>query len=215
DTFLVIFVHTRPHFSESRNAIRRSWGSVSRTGKWPGIAGTLPPVDVYFVTAESSGDPSVAERLETESAEYQDIIKFDFIDSYFNLTLKSLMDLKWFHQHCSHAQYLAKADDDVFIDVGQLVSLLQENPHKSNAILGDRIHHPRLYRDHPKWAVPQHRYSDDMYPDYMKGTTYVLTPDLPAKMLAIAPYVLPIHVDDVYISGILAQILQIDLIKTR
>jgi hypothetical protein len=213
DTFLVIFVHTRPHFSQSRTAIRETWGSIAHTGKWPGMEGALPLVEIYFVTAESTDHPHMADELKAENEKYQDIIMFDFIDSYFNLTLKSLMDFKWFDTHCSHAKYFSKADDDVFIDIGRLLTILQSNPHTKNAILGDVIHNPRIYREHPKWAVPEHRFSGSKYPDYLKGTMYVLTPDLPARMLSIAPYVLPIHIDDVFVSGILASILKVDLVK--
>ena len=40
------------------------------------------------------------EQLQSEADQYGDIVQEAFIDTYANLTVKSLMLLKWFTQHC-------------------------------------------------------------------------------------------------------------------
>ena len=40
------------------------------------------------------------QQLEVEAGEFGDIVQEGFVDSYTNLTVKSLMLLKWFRQNC-------------------------------------------------------------------------------------------------------------------
>ena len=46
--------------------------------------------------------------LQEESARHGDIVQERFIDSYYNLTIKSLMVVKWATQNCDHFTYLLK-----------------------------------------------------------------------------------------------------------
>ena len=40
-----------------------------------------------------------------------------FQDIYYNLTLKTVMGLKWSSIYCSQAKYVMKTDDDIFVNV--------------------------------------------------------------------------------------------------
>ena len=52
----------------------------------------------------------------------------DFVDSYANLTVKSLMMLKWFSQSCSDkALYLMKTDDDMYVNLVNLYDMVKTN----------------------------------------------------------------------------------------
>ena len=46
--------------------------------------------------------------LQAESARHGDIVQERFIDSYYNLTIKSLMAIKWTTQNCDHFTFLLK-----------------------------------------------------------------------------------------------------------
>lgn len=61
-----------------------------------------------------------------ESRTHGDILQEDFVDSYMNLTIKSVMGLKWASTHCPQARFLMKTDDDMFINVPSLLTYLQE-----------------------------------------------------------------------------------------
>ena len=54
----------------------------------------------------------------------QDILQWDFIDHYRNLTIKSILGLKWASDFCSTAKFVVKLDDDVFFNAANLMSLL-------------------------------------------------------------------------------------------
>ncbi|XP_073989300.1 UDP-GalNAc:beta-1,3-N-acetylgalactosaminyltransferase 2-like isoform X3 [Rhodnius prolixus] len=62
-------------------------------------------------------------QLEIESRTYKDILFFDLIDVYKNLTLKLFEYLKW-TQNIGGYKYILKTDDDVFVDVKTVLSVL-------------------------------------------------------------------------------------------
>jgi len=70
-----------------------------------------------------------------ESSKYGDVIQEGFLDTYNNLTLKSVMLLKWVRSHCRHARYVMKTDDDMFVNLPRLISFLQEDQAKFRPLL--------------------------------------------------------------------------------
>ena len=40
-----------------------------------------------------------------------------FQDIYYNLTLKTVMGLKWTSIYCNQAKYIMKTDDDIFVNI--------------------------------------------------------------------------------------------------
>ena len=60
--------------------------------------------------------------IESESRLFGDIIQSSaFQDTYMNLTLKSMVMLRWTHRFCPGVQLLFKADDDMFIRIDNLL----------------------------------------------------------------------------------------------
>ena len=59
-----------------------------------------------------------------EQRQFGDILQEDFVDSYMNLTLKSVMGLKWASRRCPSARFLMKTDDDMFVNVPKLLDYL-------------------------------------------------------------------------------------------
>lgn len=89
-----------------------------------------------------------------ENSIYDDIIQEGFIDSYNNLTIKSVMMLKWVHHHCSSAQFLMKSDDDIYLNLPALVEDLNSITNKKNNLIGSLICKARPIQDSTnKWYV--------------------------------------------------------------
>jgi len=59
-----------------------------------------------------------------EAKENQDIIQENYVESYWNLTRKTVGQLKWTKEYCPGAKILAHLDDDVFIDVPKVIKAL-------------------------------------------------------------------------------------------
>ena len=70
-------------------------------------------------------DPNTQEKLEVEAAENHDIIQENYIESYWNLTRKTIGQIKWKQEFCDSAKYIAHLDDDVFIDVPNVLEQLR------------------------------------------------------------------------------------------
>ncbi|NXX47410.1 B3GT4 galactosyltransferase, partial [Tricholaema leucomelas] len=86
-----------------------------------------------------SGQASLLSEWETHG----DLLQGDFRDSYSNLTLKTLLLLRWAAAHCPSAAFLLKADDDVFVNLPSLTSYLSTFP----------LPPPRLYLGRLHWWV--------------------------------------------------------------
>lgn len=78
----------------------------------------------------ATDNQSIENSLKTESYWYRDIIRGHFIDSYQNLTFKSISMLEWADTYCSRAEYILKSDDDMFVNVLRLMSFIDTHPLK-------------------------------------------------------------------------------------
>ncbi|XP_055988436.1 beta-1,3-galactosyltransferase 4 [Sorex fumeus] len=117
--FLLILVCSAVDHLNQRNAIRASWGGLRQ-------ARGLRVRTLFLLGQPGPGHPAGAaqEALEQESAAKGDILQAAFLDTYRNLTLKTLSGLNWADKHCPAARYILKTDDDVFVNVPELVSEL-------------------------------------------------------------------------------------------
>jgi len=119
DIYLLAFVLTAVRNFQQRNFIRQTWGSAFNYNV---------KVRVVFILGrviENANDRAVQHALELESNRYGDIVQKDFIDSYKNLTHKSISGLRWIDERCSHARWVLKIDDDVFLNGFNLIRHLQ------------------------------------------------------------------------------------------
>ena len=66
-------------------------------------------------------DDKNAEKIKAENAKSGDILIGNFIDTYYNLTVKSLSALDWSVESCPETKSIILCDDDVqFRDVGAM-----------------------------------------------------------------------------------------------
>ncbi|XP_066468784.1 beta-1,3-galactosyltransferase 2-like [Tiliqua scincoides] len=194
--FLVLLVITEPKDVAKRHAIRQTWGNENLV---PGIS-----ILRLFLTGVHPifGSP-VQKHLEEESALYRDIIQQDFIDTYYNLTLKTLMGMEWISKFCPSATYVMKADSDIFLNVDYLMSqLLQPHlPPKKNYMTGYvKLNVVSEHDKGNKWYVPKEVYPNDTYPPYCAGPGYVLSGDLVKKILQVAQTMKVIHIEDAFMG---------------
>lgn len=57
--------------------------------------------------------------------EYNDILQWDFSDSFYILTLKQILLLEWMERNCPHVRFLLNGNDDVFANTDNMVEYLQ------------------------------------------------------------------------------------------
>lgn len=89
-----------------------------------------------------------------ENSQYNDIVQERFFDTYNNLTLKSVMMLKWVTSNCDKTKYLMKTDDDMFVNIPLLLQTLHSRT-QPETLLGSLICNAKPILDPKnKWYSP-------------------------------------------------------------
>ncbi|CAH2273075.1 beta-1,3-galactosyltransferase 2-like, partial [Pelobates cultripes] len=187
-----------------RNAIRETWGNENNYND-------VPVVRVFLVATSPHRPEAVQRMLEEESEYYGDIIQQDFLDTYYNLTLKTLMGMEWVAKFCSSASYMIKIDSDMFLNVEYLIHqvLRPELPVQTNYFTGQIYSNKRPIRSKAnKWYMPPEIYPNKTYPPFCVGSGYVFSADLAKKIYEIAQVVPAIPLEDVFM-GICLYVLNI------
>jgi hypothetical protein len=65
--------------------------------------------------------------IEKEQQRYGDIVQADFIDSYFNNTIKTMMGFKWAVTFCPNSKFYMFSDDDMYISTKNVLWFIR-NP---------------------------------------------------------------------------------------
>ena len=155
-----IFKNKLAHpYLKARSAIRQTWANISE----------LPRnVKVVFILGQAD-NATQQFKIQEESNKYGDIVQESFVDTYQNLTIKSLMLLKWFEQNCHQTQYVMKSDDDMYINLQKLNDLVKTN-HDPYLLVGNlRRNVAPIRRSQSKWHVPYHMFPERHYPNYLVG----------------------------------------------
>ncbi|XP_043078163.1 beta-1,3-galactosyltransferase 2-like [Puntigrus tetrazona] len=196
DPFLVLMVPVAPHDVAARDAIRSTWGNESSVqGK---------AVLTLFLVGLSGG-AEAQQQLEEESRQHRDLLQSDFVDSYFNLTIKTMVIMDWLATRCPQATYAMKVDSDMYINPENLMSLLlSPNTPRENYITGYLMLDQPVVRDKSsKWYVPEELYPESRYPTYVLGMGYVFSNDIPFKIVRASKSIKPFNIEDAYVGACL------------
>ncbi|XP_064417191.1 beta-1,3-galactosyltransferase 2-like [Latimeria chalumnae] len=194
--FLVLLIPTRPTEIHARNVIRETWGNETLI---PGV--TI--IRLFFFGLPVTIEEPLQKYLEEESSVYHDIIQRDFLDTYNNLTIKTMTSLEWLTHFCPEADYAMKVDTDMFLNIEKLVkSLLNPDiPTRQNYFTGYPIQQHSPFRNkNSKWYMPESVFPGEVYPPYCSGTGYVFSVNIVWKILEASYVVKPIHIEDAYIG---------------
>ncbi|XP_037536665.1 beta-1,3-galactosyltransferase 1-like [Nematolebias whitei] len=170
---------------------------------------------LFFTGLPETGDlRPIQEELEHESRLHEDIIQMDFMDSYQNLTLKTLMMMKWLGSHCPNTSFAMKVDADIFVNVFHLKDRLRTSPTQS-FITGSVIWDGRPRRDpSSKWYLSKDMYPEDSFPPYVSGAGYVFSSDLAGRISWASRSVQLIPMEDVYV-GLCLRVLGVRPVYSR
>ncbi|CAH1774509.1 unnamed protein product [Owenia fusiformis] len=187
---ILVLVTSSAHEKDRRDAIRNTWGVV---------ASPSSSLRLAFLLGKHSND-TVNALLREENKLHYDLIQEDFEDSYMNLTLKSVMALKWAVNFCKNTDYIMKTDSDMFINLDNLKDILKENP-LGNEIGGFAKPPESPIRDpHSKWYTPESFYPNSTFPWTFSGTGYVMKYEVAKDVLAMSKNTPFFHLEDIYIA---------------
>ncbi|XP_019636654.1 PREDICTED: beta-1,3-galactosyltransferase 1-like [Branchiostoma belcheri] len=206
--FLLIIVTSSPQNVKQRQSIRQTWGNETNV---PGVA-----IRTLFAIGKTNSVVT-QQALEQEDKLHHDIIQENFVDSYHNLTHKTIMCLKYAFKFCPKARYLLKTDDDTFVNVFNLVAYLQElgKNKKGRIVVGEVWREGKpIQEQRRKWAVPSQDYPRESYPKYPNGFAYVISNDITYQVYVTSQNIKNYFLEDVYI-GLCLEKLGIDLIDNE
>lgn len=193
DVKIIVLISTTHVNTARRKALRETWLTHTRSN-------TGDVRYAFLLGATANNAEQVA--LETESATYGDIIQEDFIDSYNNLTLKTIMAFKWASLKCKVAKFFMKTDDDMFVNLKSLMDTVKKYSFVLEKGIGGYCNLSRepIRSNTDKWSVTYEMYPHKLYPPYCSGTGYVTNLNVVEKVYQVSKDVPFIYLEDVYVS---------------
>ncbi|XP_046548043.1 beta-1,3-galactosyltransferase 2-like [Haliotis rubra] len=139
-------------------------------------------------------------RIETK--QHRDILQGKFLDTYRNLTYKTVFGFKWISRHCRNVNYVIKIDDDVYVDINNFFCTLFPKFETRHAVICNRMTYSNVMRN-GKWMLDDYTYRHYVYypVKYCSGYAVVLKGDM-VPLLYKASLMTPFFwITDVFIYG--------------
>ncbi|GLV38814.1 brainiac [Carabus blaptoides fortunei] len=127
---LVYIVKSAIHNGARREAIRQSWGYEHRFSD-------VTIRTVFLLGVDSDG--TSFDTVKSEYNKYGDIVQANFIDSYYNNTIKTMMGFKWAVTHCSQSKFYMFVDDDMYVSTKNVLRFVR-NPTNYPAYLQEPVY---------------------------------------------------------------------------
>lgn len=104
---LIVLIKSAPENFERRKVVRLTWGNTKRFSdvhmKTVFILGQVDPEKQMVMTSKFDGKLRPLEyTITAEMGRYEDIVRADFMDSYYNNTYKAMMGIRWLAETCSN-----------------------------------------------------------------------------------------------------------------
>ena len=199
---LVAMIITRVNDFNVRNSIRNSWASkkISNTKR-------------FFIVGVSQKE-EINNLVQDENKRYDDILQANFLDTYRNLTDKTVMGIKWIANNCD-TKFVMKIDDDVIVNVPNLINYLKNTKFVESSFHCKTEFEVALIRDpNNKYHVTKNEWNEDFFPMYCDGPAYIFTGDLAIKLHKTTRYLPKISLEDAYV-GTLASFLNVTFVDKR
>ncbi|XP_036378168.1 UDP-GlcNAc:betaGal beta-1,3-N-acetylglucosaminyltransferase 7 [Megalops cyprinoides] len=207
EIYLLIVIKSIITQHDRREVIRKTWGKEQE------IDGKR--IKTLFLLGASSNEVEKANHqklLEYEDYIYGDILQWDFMDSFFNLTLKETHFLKWFSTYCGNVRYIFKGDDDVFVNVQNIFEFLGDINIK-NLFVGDVLFKAKpIRKKENKYYIPQALYNKTHYPPYAGGGGFLMDGPLARKLYGASETLDLYPIDDVFL-GMCLEVVQVTPIR--
>lgn len=189
---MLLLIPSAPQEFHTRNVLRRTWANESLV------------IGVHIIRLFLLGrSNSSIEKVIEESNQFHDIIMQDFVDSYYNLTIKTLMGMEWVSRLCPNVKYVMKIDSDMFFNPWFLVEkiLQPRNPPVTNFFTGMVAYQGLPHREkESKWYMSTKIYSKKFYPPFCSGTGYVFSGDLAKNIYRVATGLQIFPFEDIFVG---------------
>lgn len=114
---------------DRRRIIRQTWGFENRFSD--------VSTRTIFVLGKSY-DIDLEKRIKEEYDQFGDTVQYDFIDEYYNNTIKTMNMIKWASTYCNNSRYYLFSDDDMYVSIKNVLHYLR-NPIKYPEYLSQEV----------------------------------------------------------------------------
>ena len=83
-----------------------------------------------------TNDSSIQQKIAEESGRYGDILQINIFDKYVDLSLKVAGLLNWINAYCPLVDFVLKVDDDVYVNVHNLATVLHSLQPSERSVYG-------------------------------------------------------------------------------
>lgn len=202
EVFLLVMIASASWEFNRRELIRRTWASQK---------GHDGEEIKYIFFVGNDHRPTNQQKLQEEFNLFGDLVEEDFDETYKNLTLKTIGQLKWVTYFCPNAKYGLHIDDDVFGQINEISTYLQET--SPTRFMGcSKVFHPIVRRD-GKWTMTKEDYPGDQYPLGCVGWCFAMSADVMADLYWMSIDTPLIHLEDVTTTGILREKIGVTSVK--
>uniref|UniRef100_A0A5F8HJV0 Hexosyltransferase n=1 Tax=Monodelphis domestica TaxID=13616 RepID=A0A5F8HJV0_MONDO len=207
DVYLLVVVKSVITQHDRREAIRRTWG---REREAEGARGAVRTLFLLGTASKAEERAHYQQLLAYEDRLYGDILQWDFLDTFFNLTLKEVHFLKWLDAFCPHARFVFKGDDDVFVGPDNVLEFLADRRPDEDLFVGDVLARARPIRKKDnKYYIPTALYGKALYPPYAGGGGFLMAGGLARRLLRASEGLELYPIDDVFL-GMCLQVLGVE-----
>jgi hypothetical protein len=130
---LFVSVISGPNNFERRATIRRTWPAHLRNQ-----TNLNHPLDVvgFGFLVGLTNDSVVQQKVKEESEQFGDILQVNMIDRYVDLSVKLASLFNWVDTYCPRVDFVLKVDDDVYVNVHNLATVLHSLTVTDQSIYG-------------------------------------------------------------------------------
>lgn len=122
---IVFIIKSAMGHSDRRDAIRKSWGFEKRFSDV--LIRTIFTLGIADRNMKTQNDLQAS--IDKESQQYNDIVQSDFIDSYYNNTIKTMMGMRWAIEYCPRSRFFMFVDDDYYVSTKNVLRFLRNPVH--------------------------------------------------------------------------------------
>ncbi|KAH8345055.1 beta-1,3-galactosyltransferase brn [Drosophila kikkawai] len=178
-----------------REAIRRTWGYEGRFS------------DVHLRRVFVLGSAGESEKdVAWESREHGDILQANFVDAYFNNTLKTMLGMRWATEQFNRSDFYLFVDDDYYVSAKNVLRFLGRGrqSHQPDMLFAGHVFQTSpLRHKFSKWYVSLAEYPFDRWPPYITAGAFMLSRQALLRLYATSVHTPLFRFDDVYL-GIVA-----------
>jgi beta-1,3-galactosyltransferase 1 len=198
--FLLVYIHSAPENHKNRIVLRETWLNKR----------LFPELRHVFMLGQSKNSQT-NDRIKLESNIYEDIVQESFLDTYYNLTVKSVMAVKWISKYCEKVHLVLKVDDDMLVNMFFLIRHLKKSFDfkefsDDDVIMCKLFKHAKVIRDpRSKWYLSENEFKSSYFPEYCSGSAFLFSGSLAKSLYYGATHVKFFWIDDFFLTHLAAQ----------